>query len=96
VTIVRQAHGQLCRYRRLADPVTVDVGRRRALTPLGRLPTVDQIAGPALFMFSPAVSFIMVSFITATDLLVDGGLVLHVVSFCAGNGRGETGRRRDP
>lgn len=40
-------------------------------TPLGRLATADEIAGPVLFLLSSAASFI-----TATDLLVDGG-------FCA-------------
>jgi NAD(P)-dependent dehydrogenase (short-subunit alcohol dehydrogenase family) len=40
-------------------------------TPLGRLATVGEIAGPVLFLLSSAASFI-----TGTDLLVDGG-------FCA-------------
>ena len=37
-------------------------------TPIGRMATVDEIVGPAIFLLSPAASFI-----TGVDLLVDGG-----------------------
>ena len=40
-------------------------------TPLGRMAEVNEIAGPAIFLLSAAASYV-----TATDLLVDGG-------FCA-------------
>jgi NAD(P)-dependent dehydrogenase (short-subunit alcohol dehydrogenase family) len=37
-------------------------------TPMGRMATVNEIVGPAVFLLSPAASFI-----TGVDLLVDGG-----------------------
>ncbi len=37
-------------------------------TPLGRMATVEEIAGPAVFLLSDAASFV-----TGVDLLVDGG-----------------------
>lgn len=40
-------------------------------TPLGRLGTIDDVAGAALFLCSPAASFI-----NGVNLVVDGGLVL--------------------
>lgn len=39
-----------------------------ASTPIGRLAEPVEIAGPALFLLSPAASFV-----TGVDLLVDGG-----------------------
>lgn len=37
-------------------------------TPMGRMATVEEIVGPAIFLLSPAASFM-----TGVDLLVDGG-----------------------
>ena len=39
-------------------------------TPLGRMATVDELVGPAVFLLSPAASFC-----TGIDLVVDGGFV---------------------
>ena len=39
-------------------------------TPLGRMATVDEMVGPAVFLLSPAASFC-----TGLDLIVDGGFV---------------------
>jgi NAD(P)-dependent dehydrogenase (short-subunit alcohol dehydrogenase family) len=39
-------------------------------TPLGRMATVDELVGPAVFLLSPAASFC-----TGVDLIVDGGFV---------------------
>jgi len=39
-------------------------------TPLGRMATVEEMVGPAVFLSSPAASFV-----TGTDLIVDGGFV---------------------
>ena len=39
-----------------------------AETPIGRMATVDELVGPAVFLLSDAASFC-----TGVDLLVDGG-----------------------
>lgn len=39
-------------------------------TPMGRMATVDEMVGPAVFLCSGAASFV-----TGIDLLVDGGFV---------------------
>lgn len=39
-----------------------------AETPMARIATVEEIVGPAIFLLSPAASFV-----TGVDLLVDGG-----------------------
>ena len=49
-----------------ADPATED--RIRAFTPMGRRATVDEIAGPFLFLASPAAAYV-----TGAILVVDGG-----------------------
>jgi NAD(P)-dependent dehydrogenase (short-subunit alcohol dehydrogenase family) len=41
-----------------------------AETPLGRMATVDELVGPAIFLSSKAASFC-----TGVDLIVDGGFV---------------------
>ena len=50
--------------------VADQVRRFEADTPLGRMATVEEIAGPAVFLLSDAASFC-----TGIDLLVDGGFV---------------------
>jgi NAD(P)-dependent dehydrogenase (short-subunit alcohol dehydrogenase family) len=44
--------------------------RFEAETPMGRMATVDEMVGPAVFLLSPAASFC-----TGVDLVVDGGFV---------------------
>ena len=44
--------------------------RFEAETPMGRMATVDEMVGPAVFLLSPAASFC-----TGLDLVVDGGFV---------------------
>jgi NAD(P)-dependent dehydrogenase (short-subunit alcohol dehydrogenase family) len=39
-------------------------------TPMGRMASVDELVGPAVFLVSAAASFV-----TGIDLLVDGGFV---------------------
>ena len=48
--------------------VAEQVKQFEADTPLGRMATVDEMVGPALFLLSDAASFI-----SGVDLLVDGG-----------------------
>ncbi|MBV8901614.1 MAG: SDR family oxidoreductase [Verrucomicrobia bacterium] len=50
--------------------VAEQVKRFEADTPLGRMATVDELVGPAIFLSSPAASFC-----TGVDLIVDGGFV---------------------
>jgi NAD(P)-dependent dehydrogenase (short-subunit alcohol dehydrogenase family) len=50
--------------------VAEQVRRFEADTPMGRMATVDDIVGPAVFLLSDAASFC-----TGVDLLVDGGFV---------------------
>jgi NAD(P)-dependent dehydrogenase (short-subunit alcohol dehydrogenase family) len=52
----------------LRPEVAEQVKEFEAQTPMGRMASVDEIAGPAVFLCSPAASFI-----TGVDLLVDGG-----------------------
>lgn len=54
----------------LRPEVAEQVKRFEADTPMGRMATVDEIAGPAVFLASPASSFC-----TGIDLIVDGGFV---------------------
>jgi NAD(P)-dependent dehydrogenase (short-subunit alcohol dehydrogenase family) len=50
--------------------VAEQVKQFEADTPLGRMATVDELVGPAIFLSSPAASFC-----TGVDLVVDGGFV---------------------
>ena len=50
--------------------VADQVRRFEADTPLGRMATVDELVGPAIFLLSDAASFC-----TGIDLIVDGGFV---------------------
>ena len=50
-------------------PEVADQARQfEADTPMGRMASVDELVGPAVFLSSPAASFV-----TGVDLLVDGG-----------------------
>jgi NAD(P)-dependent dehydrogenase (short-subunit alcohol dehydrogenase family) len=50
--------------------VAEQVKQFEADTPMGRMATVDELVGPAVFLSSPAASFC-----TGVDLVVDGGFV---------------------
>jgi NAD(P)-dependent dehydrogenase (short-subunit alcohol dehydrogenase family) len=52
----------------LRPEVADQVAKFEADTPLGRMATVDELVGPAIFLLSDAASFC-----TGVDLLVDGG-----------------------
>jgi NAD(P)-dependent dehydrogenase (short-subunit alcohol dehydrogenase family) len=52
----------------LRPEVAQQVAKFEADTPLGRMATVDELVGPAVFLLSDAASFC-----TGVDLLVDGG-----------------------
>jgi NAD(P)-dependent dehydrogenase (short-subunit alcohol dehydrogenase family) len=52
----------------LRPEVAGQVEKFEADTPLGRMATVDELVGPAVFLLSDAASFC-----TGVDLLVDGG-----------------------
>ncbi|HZC36719.1 MAG TPA: SDR family oxidoreductase [Chthoniobacterales bacterium] len=54
----------------LRPEVAEQVKRFEADTPLGRMATVDELVGPAIFLSSQAASFC-----TGVDLVVDGGFV---------------------
>ena len=68
------AFGELDQSRLYGDPdelapeVAEQVTKFEADTPLGRMATVDEPFGPAIFLLSDAASFC-----TCVDLLVDGG-----------------------
>ena len=49
-------------------PEVAEQVKTEADTPLGRMATVDELVGPAVFLLSDAASFC-----TGVDLLVDGG-----------------------
>jgi NAD(P)-dependent dehydrogenase (short-subunit alcohol dehydrogenase family) len=54
-----------------ARPEVADQRKQfEADTPLGRMATVDELVGPAIFLLSQAASFC-----TGLDLVVDGGFV---------------------
>jgi NAD(P)-dependent dehydrogenase (short-subunit alcohol dehydrogenase family) len=52
----------------LRSEVAEQITKFKADTPLGRMATVDELVGPAIFLLSDAASFC-----TGVDLLVDGG-----------------------
>jgi NAD(P)-dependent dehydrogenase (short-subunit alcohol dehydrogenase family) len=52
----------------LRPEVAEQVKRFEAETPMGRMASVDEMVGPAVFLASAAASFV-----TGVDLLVDGG-----------------------
>jgi NAD(P)-dependent dehydrogenase (short-subunit alcohol dehydrogenase family) len=54
----------------LRPEVAEQVKQFEADTPLGRMATVDEMVGPAVFLLSKAASFC-----TGVDLIVDGGFV---------------------
>ncbi len=54
----------------LRPEVAEQVKQFEADTPMGRMATVDEMAGPAVFLASPAAAFC-----TGVDLIVDGGFV---------------------
>jgi NAD(P)-dependent dehydrogenase (short-subunit alcohol dehydrogenase family) len=54
----------------LRPEVAEQVKKFEADTPLGRMATVDELVGPAIFLSSQAASFC-----TGVDLVVDGGFV---------------------
>jgi NAD(P)-dependent dehydrogenase (short-subunit alcohol dehydrogenase family) len=54
----------------LRSEVAEQVKKFEADTPLGRMATVDELVGPAIFLSSQAASFC-----TGVDLIVDGGFV---------------------
>jgi NAD(P)-dependent dehydrogenase (short-subunit alcohol dehydrogenase family) len=54
-----------------ARPEVADQRKQfEADTPMGRMATVDELVGPAVFLLSTAASFC-----TGVDLVVDGGFV---------------------
>ena len=54
----------------LRPEVAEQVKQFEADTPMGRMATVDELVGPAVFLLSDAASFC-----TGIDLIVDGGFV---------------------
>jgi NAD(P)-dependent dehydrogenase (short-subunit alcohol dehydrogenase family) len=54
----------------LRPEVAEQVKQFEADTPMGRMATVDEMVGPAVFLSSKAASFV-----TGIDLIVDGGFV---------------------
>jgi NAD(P)-dependent dehydrogenase (short-subunit alcohol dehydrogenase family) len=54
----------------LRPEVAEQVKQFEADTPMGRMATVDEMVGPAVFLSSKGASFV-----TGIDLIVDGGFV---------------------